>query len=51
MRGPRLMEDEGRHWLIRVVTTREEAQAYIDAQKGQYFKPEDYYILEELEPL
>ena len=46
MRYPVLMEDEGRHHFISPFDTREEAQAWIDSQKGEYFKPGDYYIAE-----
>lgn len=47
MRSPVLMEDEGRDFLIKVYTSRAKAQEWIDAQKDEYFKPRDYYILEE----
>lgn len=45
MRRPVLMEDEGRHLLIKT-TTKEEALDWIEAQKGEYFGPGDYYIIE-----
>lgn len=47
MRSPVLMEDEGRHELVKVYTSKAEAQEWIAAQKDEYFKPGDYYILEE----
>lgn len=46
MRRPCLMEDEGRHFLIRADLPRSEAEAWIAAQEKEYFKPSDYYILE-----
>lgn len=46
MRYPVLMEDEGRHFFERCFNTREEAEAWIKAQKDEYFKPGDYYIAE-----
>jgi hypothetical protein len=47
MRSPVLMEDEGRHEFIKICNSREEAEGWIRAQKDEYFKTEDYYILEE----
>lgn len=47
MRYPVLMEDEGRHFLERICSSREEAEEWIAAQKDEYFKPQDYYIAEE----
>jgi len=41
------MEDEGRHFHIARYGTREEAEAWIRAQEGEYFGPRDYYIMEE----
>jgi hypothetical protein len=46
MRRACLMEDEGRHEFMGIYPTREAAAAWITAQKGQYFKPGDYYIAE-----
>lgn len=46
MRRPCLMEDEGRHFFIKAVPTRQEADEWIAAQKDEYFRPSDYYILE-----
>lgn len=48
MRRPCLMEDEGRHSVVGQYHTREEAEAWIAAQKGEYFRPGDYYIAGEL---
>ena len=45
MRHPCLMEDEGRHFLIRHETSRAKAEQWIRDQKDEYFKPSDYYIL------
>lgn len=47
MRRPVLMEDEGRHFLIKVMDSKHAAEVWIKAQEGEYFKPSDYYILEE----
>ena len=44
MRSPCLMEDEGRHELISVYKTREEAEDWIVSQEGGYFGPSSYYI-------
>jgi hypothetical protein len=44
MRHPVLPEDEGRHQLAKVCQTREEADKWIVAQRGEYFGPGDYYI-------
>lgn len=41
-----VMEQEGRESVAVVKHTREEAEAWIAAQKGEYFHPTDYYILE-----
>lgn len=46
MRHPVLMEDEGRNFCIKTNVTRKEAKEWIAAQKDEYFKPGDYYILE-----
>lgn len=46
MRHPCLMEDEGRHFYVRGPIEREEAKEWIAAQKGEYFQPGDYYILD-----
>lgn len=46
MRHPVLMEDEGRHHLIKTNLTRQEAADWIAKQKGEYFSPGDYYIME-----
>jgi hypothetical protein len=43
---PCLPEDEGRSFLQHTYKTREEAQAWIDKQKGEYFGPGNYSILE-----
>ena len=45
MRSPCLMEDEGRHHFVSR-KPRAEAEAWIAAQKDEYFKPGDYYIAE-----
>jgi hypothetical protein len=47
MRSPVLPEDEGRHTLIKVFTSRTKAREWVASQKGQYFAPEDYYICQE----
>lgn len=44
MRSPCLMEDEGRHFFVDVFPTKEEAQAWINNQEGEYFGPGNYYI-------
>ena len=44
MRHPVLMEDEGRHFLIKSKVERKEAEEWIAKQKGEYFSPGDYYI-------
>lgn len=46
MRKPVLMEDEGRHFHIKMYNTRAEAAAWINEQKGEYHPPSDYYIAE-----
>jgi len=43
-----LPEDEGRNFLIKGYKTKEEAKAWIQDQKGKYFRPSDYGILEEV---
>lgn len=48
MRAPCLMEDEGRTFLIKVYSEREDAEKWIAEQKDEYFKPSDYYILEQI---
>jgi hypothetical protein len=40
------MEDEGRHFYVKSFSTREDAKKWINAQKGEYFTPGDYYIAE-----
>lgn len=47
MRKPVVMEDEGRHFAISFVNSRAAAEAWIAAQKGQYFGPGDYYVIED----
>lgn len=47
MRYPCLMEDEGRHFYIKGPLPKDEAMEWIKAQKDEYFKPRDYYIVEE----
>lgn len=47
MRCPVLMEDEGRHELIKICDTQLEADEWIKDQEGEYFGPGDYYILKE----
>jgi hypothetical protein len=49
MRSPCLMEDEGRSHLVKICESVEEAQQWIERQRGQYFGPEDYYIMQPLE--
>lgn len=44
LRLPCLQEDEGRTTYIDSFDTKEQAQAWIDAQKNKYFKPGDYTI-------
>jgi hypothetical protein len=39
------MEDEGRHFYVDTFLTKKEAKDWIDAQKGKYFQPGDYYIV------
>ena len=46
MLRPVLMEHEGQHHFVRATQTREEAKTWIAAQKDEYFKPGDYYVLE-----
>lgn len=45
MRHPVLMEDEGRPEVAKICDSVEEAKAWIDSQKNEYFKPQDYFIL------
>lgn len=45
MRHPCLMEDEGRHFFVLGPVPREVAQGFIEAQRGEYFGPGDYYIV------
>jgi hypothetical protein len=45
MRAPCLMEDEGRHFHIDGPLPREEAEKWIAAQKDEYFRPSDYYLV------
>ena len=40
------MEDEGRHFHVKTFSTRREATDWIEAQKGEYFSPGNYYIAE-----
>lgn len=49
MRSPCLMEDEGRHFEVRSFNKREDAEAWIAAQEGNYFAPSQYYIEEQQE--
>lgn len=49
MRHPTLMEDEGRHFLIKTNLTWAEAKQWIAQQKDEYFKPGDYYITQAIE--
>lgn len=49
MRQPCLMEDEGRHFVIKIYDTIEEARAWIAAQEGEYFSPGAYYITHKVE--
>lgn len=44
MRKAVLQEDEGREHFVESFPDRQSAQDWIDAQKGQYFRPSDYYI-------
>lgn len=46
IRKPCLQKDEGRHFYVNQFETREQAQEFIDAQEGEYFRPHDYYIAE-----
>ena len=46
MRRPVLMEDEGRHFFEKGPISKKEAEKWIEAQKDEYFKPSDYYIIE-----
>ena len=45
-----IMEDEGREEFIDVFPSYKEARAWIDSQKGEYFAPSDYYIMERRTP-
>lgn len=45
MRYPVLMEDEGRHFYEAGPMPRALAEAWIKAQKNEYFKPGDYYLV------
>jgi hypothetical protein len=47
MRRPCLPEDEGHHQFI-MSCKFADAEAWISAQKGQYFFPSDYYITQVL---
>lgn len=47
MRSPCLMEDEGRHFLVKRFETPKEAREWIEAQEGEYFGPGSYYIAQE----
>ena len=47
MRLPVLMEDEGRHFYIKSFNTKKEAKEWVERQKAEYFKPSDYYIVDE----
>lgn len=46
MRYPVIMEDKGRHELVQSFENRTEAEAWVARQKGEYFGPGDYYIVE-----
>lgn len=46
MRKPVFAEDEGRHFHTGTYNTREEAQAWVDAQTDEYYKPSDYYVMD-----
>jgi hypothetical protein len=45
MRYPVLQEDEGRHFFIKSCKNKQEAEDWITAQRDEYFKPSDYYIV------
>jgi hypothetical protein len=45
MRRAVLMEDEGREMVATSFEDRKSAEDWIAQQAGEYFKPEDYYIL------
>lgn len=47
VRFPCLPEDEGRTFLIKTYETREEVEAWIEKQEGEYFSPGDYGIMKE----
>jgi hypothetical protein len=40
------MEDEGRTFHVKSFPTMKEAWKWIEAQKGEYFGPGNYYIAE-----
>jgi len=48
MRHPCLPEDEGRQFFVKSFGKREEAEKWVKAQKGNYFRPDYYYIVEAL---
>jgi len=41
------MEDEGRHFFVEMFRSKMKAKEWIAAQKDEYFKPVDYYIVED----
>lgn len=46
IRLPCLPEDEGRAHIVGQYKTLEEASAWVKAQEGEYFSPQDYSIVE-----
>lgn len=46
MRKACLPEDEGRVHFQGMYKTREEANKWLEAQKGEYFRLGDYYTIE-----
>lgn len=51
MRSPVLMEDEGRQFYIAGPIPRKVAEVWLEAQKSEYFKPSDYYLVSADNPL
>ena len=47
MRYPVLQEDEGEPCFISIFRSEMKAKEWIQKQKGEYFKPEDYFICRE----
>ena len=46
LRRPVFMEDEGGYRIARQFVSREEAEAWIAAQTDEFYRPDDYLVVE-----